>query len=78
MSDSLRAREVAGAQAGAWKWALHTRLRLRLRGAWQPSEEPDSPWGCRELDRTEQLSTAHTHSWHKGEESICQCGRPKR
>ena len=48
------------------------------RGAWQPSEEPDSPWGCRELDRTEQLSTAHTHSWHKGEESICQCGRPKR
>ena len=30
------------------------------RGAWQPSEEPDSPWGCRESDRTEQLGTAQT------------------
>ena len=37
MSDRLRAQEAAGAQAGAWKRALHARLRLRLRGAWNPS-----------------------------------------
>lgn len=37
MSGRLQAWEAGGAWAGAWKWVLCARSRLRLRGGWQPS-----------------------------------------
>ena len=41
------------------------------------------PWGCKESDTTEQLSTAQYKEfelprWHSGKESICQCRRHRR
>ena len=39
-----------------------------------------SPWGCKESDMTEQLSTAQHNlpRWLSGKESACQCRRHRR
>ena len=42
------------------------------RGAWRATY---SPWGCRELDMTEQLTHRHTHT-HTHTHTACLMGNP--
>ena len=37
-----------------------------------------SPWGCNDLDTTQQLNQTWHSKWLSGEESACQCKRCRR